>query len=87
MSTYTHIQYGGAVGSQGWGTREIGFDPIAAGQLYTNASFEPDAEWRKEDEAFIEKIKAERYDLYGEEWCVALLCMYACLYGEASLRR
>ena len=61
-------QYGGAVGTQGFGTREVGFDWVAAGQVYTNASYEPDAEWRKEDEAFFEALKAERFPLFGEDW-------------------
>lgn len=61
-------QYGGAVGTQGFGTREIGFDWVAAGQVYTNASYEPDAEWRKKDEVFFEALKAERYPLFGEDW-------------------
>eukprot|EP00960_Hanusia_phi_P063661 765528-Hanusia_phi.AAC.3 len=60
-------QYGNAPGQMGYGTRSVGVDEISQGLLYTNASYEPDAEWRKQDEEFIAKIKQER-SAFGEDW-------------------
>jgi hypothetical protein len=60
-------QYGNAVGGMGYGTRSVGLDEVDKGMLYTNESYDPDGEWRAQDEAFVQKIKDER-KVFGEDW-------------------
>ena len=44
----------------------MGLDEVQLGMLYTNESYDPDGNWREEDEAFIQNVMVLQ--------CVAVCC-------------